>query len=111
MLNSAYISFLVDSGGGQDVNFDPIPTTNTPQDYVSCNLKEVRKEWKFDVNGEHIQAKYSIYIENSIIPSTVDITLTTQVILKDLNEVVLGTFRVLSSEPLSIIQSTKIIVA
>ena len=111
MLYTGQIAFWKDSGGGQDSDFNPLPASNVISDYIPCNIKQVKKEWKWEVDGDHVQARYSLYFYDNDLPSGVNLENVSEVSLKDNNGYELGKYRVLSREPLSLFNKTKMIVA
>jgi hypothetical protein len=69
MVNTGYIAFVFETGGGQDEDYNTIPPESSLSEYVACNLATVRKEYKIKIegNGQYQQAKYSCIIEQDFL--------------------------------------------
>lgn len=111
MLNCLYIAFNSEVGGSYDANGNPVASTKSLSAYIPCNYKMVNRELKFLVEGQYIQAKYSIYINNADLPLAVNINSVKEAFLKDLNGNVIGKYFIHDMEPLSKFNITKLIVA
>ena len=80
---------------------------------IECNLKTVTKELQFVVDGQYVQAKYSIYIEQCLINGlnpAIDLQTITQVQIQDNNQNNIGIFQVHNLEYLNLTSKVKIIV-
>lgn len=111
MIKTGYISFITSTGGGQDANGNPIAPVETVSEFIVCNLKTVTREYKFMVEGQYIQAKYSCYVEQYMIDALgVDLTTVKNVKLQDNNGNLIDTFQVQYIEYLNLLSKVKIIV-
>jgi len=108
-LDNAYIAFHKQTGGGYDENRNPIPPADEVSAYVPCNLQQIKRDYRMLVDGQYVQAKYSIYIKPSEMPDGYDANALTMCRLKNLDGVVLGDFIVHSNEPLSLFKKNKLI--
>lgn len=110
MVNTGYISFIVETGGGFDAQRNPIAATKTPSDYFPCNLKPVIDKYASYTEGQFKQAAFSIVIDNSIIPDTIDINSITEVQLIDLSDNYLGIYQVQSRYHSALTSNIKVVV-
>jgi len=110
MVNTGYISFIVETGGGFDAQGNPIAATKTPSDYFACNIKPVVNKYESYVEGQYKQAAYSIVIDNSIIPDTIDVDSITEVQLIDLSANYLGIYQVQSRYHSALMSNIKVVV-
>lgn len=110
MVDNGYISFFTETGGGQDADGNPVAAVKTESDSVPCNLLVVTKEYKIYENGQYRNAKYSIYVDNSRIPDTIDIASVKEVRIKDNKQNDLGIHQIQNPEYLAIMNQTKIVV-
>lgn len=112
MIKTGYISFITESGGGQDTKGNSLPSVKVNSDYIECNLNTVNKQYKFVVDGQYIQAKYSIYIDqdkiNALVP-TIDLETINQVQIQDNNTNDLGSHQIQVLEYLNLSKRIKII--
>ncbi len=113
MVDIGFISFITESGTGQDVDGNRLDPIKVNSEYIGCNLKVIKKVYLLEVNGQQQQAKYSIYINsNEIIALTpvIDLNTVVQVQLKDNNSNDLGIFQISNIEYLNFTKSIKIVV-
>lgn len=109
MLNTGYISFISETGGGFDSNGNPIAATKVLSSYRPCNIQTLTKEYRLLVDGQYLEARFSIIVDDFKI-SDLDLTNLTEVSLQDSNNVDLGTFQVQNKETLSFTNRLKIVV-
>lgn len=109
MLNTGYIAFISQSGGGFDANGNPIPTVDILSDYFVCSLKRITKELVTLVDGQYEKASYSIIIDNFEISSITDFTFK-KVSIKDSDSTDLGTFQLHDKHFFSFTSKLKLIV-
>lgn len=109
MVKTGYISFITESGGGFDANGNVLSPTKSFSDYFECNLKTVTKELQFIVDGQYIQAKYSIYIDADLL-GDIDLETVNSISLRDNNSNDLGEFQIHNKEYLNLTKRIKIIV-
>lgn len=109
MLNTGYISFITESGGGFDSNGNPLPSTDINSDYFPCSLQVVKKEYLTLVDGQYQQAAYSVIVDNFQIEA-IRLTDFKSVQLQDpeLND--LGVFQVHNKEFFPFTSKLKVIV-
>lgn len=111
MIKTGYISFITESGGGYDNDGNPIASTDVNSDYIECNLKTITKKYEFVVDGQYIQAKYSMYVDqdeiNNLDPA-IDLSSLNTVQIKDNNSNYIGTYQVHNLEYLNITKRVKI---
>lgn len=111
MIKTGYISFITESGGGYDADGNPIASTKVNSAYIECNLKTITRKYEFVVDGQYVQAKYSMYFDqdkiNSLNPA---ITLSTinNVQIKDNNLNDLGVHQVHNLEYLNLTKRIKV---
>jgi hypothetical protein len=111
MVKTGYISFIVLTGGGFDGDGNPILPVETPTDFIDCNLKTVTREYKFMVDGQYIQAKYSVYVEQRLVDAlAIDLTVIKNIKLQDNNGNLIGTFQIHNLEYLNLTSKIKVIV-
>lgn len=113
MIKTGYISFLTESGGGQDADGNPVAATKVNSDYIFCNLNTLTKEYRLLVDGQYLAASFSCYIDSdkisSLIP-VIDLQTITEVQIQDNNENDLGIYQVMNVEYLNLTKRVKIIV-
>ena len=111
MIKTGYISFITESGGGYDNDGNPIPLTDVNSDYIECNLKTITRKYEFVVDGQYVQAKYSMIVDldkiNTLDP-TIDLAKVNEVQLKDNNSNYIGTYQVHNLEPMNLTKRIKI---
>lgn len=100
---------MVETGGGQTSQGDPLSSNKTPSDYFPCNLATVKKEYKTLVDGQYKLASYKVYIDSDKVV-TITLNTSTEVLLKDNNGNALGTFRIQNIEYLNLTKRVKIVV-
>jgi len=119
MINSGFISFRSQTGGGVDkTNGNPLPTTDEWSDYVACNISEITREYKMYADGEVSQGSYSIIIDDTEIATLIygetykefDLSVLEQVRLKDNSGCELGEYRVNQKSHLNFINAFKLVV-
>lgn len=113
MVKTGYISFITETGGGKDENGNIIAPTKTNSEYIECNLKTVTRELKFVVDGQYVNAKYSIYLEQYLIMGLdpeIDPQTINEIQLQDNNQNNIGIFQVHNLEYLNLTSKVKIIV-
>lgn len=117
MVNTGYISFIVQTGGGFDDDRNPIAPVDTPSNYISCNLAVVTKEYKTLISEQYQNASYKVLIDNWVIADLLgDINIRaylsalTQIQLQDANNNDLGIFQIQNREFLDITNRFKIVV-
>ena len=108
MVKTGYISFLVETGGGQDDDGNIIPTEKTPTDFYPCNLKTVKKEYLTNVDGQIKQAQFSIYLNSDL--TDIDLEPIKEVSLQDNLSKDLGNYQIQNIEYLLLSKRIKIIV-
>lgn len=110
MLNSGYISFISETGGGFTSTGDPLPSVKTESAFITCNLNVLTREYKVLIDGTYTNAKYSIYLDQVLFePLELDLQTIQQVTLQDSNQNSLGTYRIQSREYLNLTKRIKII--
>ena len=109
MLNTGFISFITKTGGGFDANGNPLPVIDTNSDYLPCALMVNTKEFKTLVDGQWLDSKYQMLIDNYLI-SDLDLSDLTEVQLQDSQASDLGKFQVQNKEPLPFTNRLKIVV-
>jgi len=110
MINTGYISLITEgSGGGFDINGNPIATTKVNSVYFPCNHATVRREYVLLLDGQATQAKYIVYIDYSILDG-IDITGVKEVQLQDARNVNLGIFQVQDREYMDLTRKLKLVV-
>ena len=113
MIKTGYISFITETGGGQDADGNTIASTKVSSAFIECNLKVITKEYKTFIDGQYRQASYSMYIDstkfNSLDPVVVMNTINF-VELKDNDSNSLGTFQIHNVEYLYLSKRIKIVV-
>ncbi len=117
MVNTGYISFIVKTGGGFDTDRNPLEPTDTPSDYIPCNLAVVMKEYKLLVDQQYQNSSYKVVIDNWVIKDLLgDINIRaylsalTQIQLQDANSNDLGIFQIQNKGFLDLVQRFKIVV-
>lgn len=110
MVRLGFISFITESGGGQDTDGNTVPATKVISDPIECNLMTVKKEYRTLVHGQWLDAKYQIYVDNDKIPSTLDLLQVKEIRLKNPKNQDLGTFQIHNIEFLQLSQQVKIVV-
>jgi len=109
MVKTGYISFTIETGGGQDADGNTIASTKTPSEYFPCNLKVVTKQYLTVIDGQTLQASYSVYIDSDIIFG-ITIESVREVLLQDNKVNPLGTFQIQNIEYLELSKKIKIVV-
>lgn len=109
MVNNGYIAFISESGGGYDVDGNPIAPTRSISANFPCNLLVNRRGYKVLVDGQWEDAKYSIIIESYRV-SSIDLPSISQVILQDPRNNPLGEFQIQNQEYLDLTQKIEIVV-
>lgn len=111
MIKTGYISFITESGGGYDSDGNPIASTTINSDYIECNLKTITRKYEFVVDGQYVQAKYSLYVDkdkiNALDPA-IDLQTVNQIQIKDNNSNDLGKHQVHNLEYLNLTKRVKI---
>lgn len=111
MVKTGYISFINETGGGYDVDKNPIAPTAVNSDYIECNLKTITKKYEFEVDGQYVQAKYSLYIDQdkikSLIPE-IDLQTIKTIQIQDNNYNDIGKHQVHNLEYLNLMKQVKI---
>jgi hypothetical protein len=113
MIKTGYISFITETGGGQDVDGNTEASVKTSSVFIECNLMVIKKEYKTFIDGQYRQASYSMYIDNSKFESldpSIDINTVNLIELKDNNQNSLGTFQVHNKDYLNLSRRIKIVV-
>ncbi len=113
MVKTGYISFITETGGGQDADGNTIATGKTPSAFIECNLQVIKKEYKTFIDGQYKQASYSIYIDSSKfygLDPVINLESINLVSLKDNNSNDLGEFQIHNKEYLNLMQRIKIVV-
>lgn len=108
MLNTGYIAFINQSGGGFTLDGDPIPTTDIISDFVPCSLKTIKQEYKLITDGQIRQASYSAIIDNFLL-TNID-TNADKIVLRDSKMADLGTFQVHEAVSFSFTNKLKVVV-
>ena len=111
MVKTGYISFITETGGGQDEDGNTIASTPVNSEYVECNLKTITKKYEFVVDGQYVQAKYSVYIDNdkvNLLDPVIDLKTINSVQIKDNNSNDLGKHQVHNLEYLNLTKRVKI---
>lgn len=109
MLNTGYISFITETGGGFDTNRNPIPASKVNSNYFPCNLKIVKRAYLLLVDGQQMQAKYTMIIDCFEI-STLNLDNLTEVQLQDSENNDLGVFQVITKDFFFFTSKLKIVV-
>lgn len=111
MVKTGYISFITETGGGYDTNGNPIASIPVNSDFIECNLKTITRKYEFIVDGQYIQAKYSLYVDqdkiNNLNPS-IDLQVVNQIQIKDNNSNDIGKHQVHNLEYLNLTKRVKI---
>ena len=111
MVKTGYISFITKTGGGQDADGNPVTPVNTLSDYIECNLKTVKKEYRLITDAQYSQAKYICYIVASLVSSlSIDLETIKEVQIHDNNNNDLGTFQIQNVEYLNLTKRVKLVV-
>jgi hypothetical protein len=108
MVRTGTISFITESGGGYDINGNPTASTKVNSAYYPCNLSVITRQYITLADGQVLQAKYSIVIDNFLIAG-IDLTSLKEVQLQD-SKHNLGKFQVQNIEYLDLTQRLKIVV-
>jgi len=111
MVKTGYISFITETGGGQDTDGNSIASVTTNSDYIECNLKTITRKYEFVIDGQYIQAKYSLIVDqdkiNTLDP-VIDLQAVNQIQIKDNNSNDLGNHQVHNLEYLNLTKRIKI---
>ena len=110
MVKTGYISFITESGGGYDVNGNPVAATKTATDFIKCNLRVFTKEYRTLVDGQYLQGSYSCYIQQILLPETLVLSAVMKVQIQDNNAHPLGSFQIQNVEYLNLTQRVKLVV-
>lgn len=110
MVKTGYISFIIQIDGGFDTEGNILQPTVLQTDFYDCNLMVITKEYKILVEQTWQQAKYSCYIQNALILYPYQVKDVKQVILKDNNRNLLGSFMVQNVEYLNLSKRIKLVV-
>jgi len=111
MVKTGYISFITETGGGQDADGNTIASTPVNSDYIECNLKTITKKYEFVVDGQYVQAKFSMIIDQdkvSVLNPVIDLQSVNSVQIKDNNSNDLGKHQVHNLEYLNLTKRVKI---
>ena len=111
MVKTGYLSFITETGGGQDEDGNTIASTTVNSEYVECNLKTITKKYEFIVDGQYVQAKFSLIIDQDKIKNlspTIELESVNSVQIKDNNSNDLGKHQVHNLEYLNLIKRVKI---
>jgi len=111
MVKTGYISFITETEGGYDENGNLTPSVLVNSDYIECNLKTITRKYEFVVDGQYIQAKYSMYVDQDKITALVpaiDLTTVNQIQIKDNNSNDLEKHQVHNLEYLNLTKRVKI---
>lgn len=109
MLNTGYISFITETGGGQDSNGNPLPSVKVNSDYFACSLAVIKKEYLTLVDGQYLQSAYSIIIDNFQI-ETIRLEDFKEVQIQDPEGNNLGVFQVQNKEFFPFTSKLKVVV-
>lgn len=109
MLNTGYISFIIETGGGWDADGNPVAASKVNSDYFPCSLKIVKRDYILLIDGQRLQAQYTIIVDNFEI-STLDLSALTEVQLQDSENNDLNVFQVITKDFFSFTNKLKIIV-
>jgi len=109
MVKTGYISFITESGGGYDSNGNPTASTKVNSAYFPCNLSVVTRQYITLADGQALQAKYSIVVDNFLI-AAIDLSSLKEVQLQDSKQSNLGKFQVQNKEFLDLTKRLKIVV-
>ena len=113
MVKTGYISFVTETGGGQDVDGNTISTVKTSSAFIDCNLKVVTKKYETFIDGQYKQASYSIIIDlikfNVLDPAVV-LTDISMVDLRDNNNNSLDRFQIHRIDYMNLTKKIKIVV-
>lgn len=107
MIKTAYISFLEETGGGQDGNGNPLTASKIPTADILCNLAVQVREYKLYIDGQWKAIRYSITVDDCLLPN-IDLDTITEVQLKDANGSNLGVYQVQNLEYLKLTRRIKI---
>lgn len=113
MIDTGYISFITESGGGFDGDGNPVSPVLTNSEYVPCNIKVLvglsTGRYKTYPEGMYKEFLYSIIVDKLRIPQGIDITKVTQVSLQGALKEAKGTFHVQDIEVLKITNKIKLL--
>lgn len=109
MVKTGYISFITESGGGYDSSGNPTAPTKVNSAYFPCNISVINRQYITLSDGQVLQAKYSIVIDNFLI-SAIDLSSLKEVQLQDSKTNNLGKFQVQNREFLDLTKRLKIVV-
>lgn len=109
MVKTGYISFISQTGGGQDADGNPVSPVKTNSSYVECNLAVITSKYEFIVDGQYKQAEYSIYVESDKIRD-IDVQSIKEIQIHDNNDNDIGVFQIGNVEYLNLSKKVKIIV-
>jgi hypothetical protein len=110
MLNTGFISFITETGGGFDSNNNPIAPVSVLSDYIQCNLSVAKSNYQIVVNGEALLASYIMYIEHNDLPDDFDLSLVHDIQLQDADGTALGKYRVQYKGNCNFVKRLKIVV-
>jgi len=109
MVKTGYISFITEIGGGYDANGNPTASTKVNSAYFPCNLSVITRQYLTLADGQVLQAKYSIVVDNFQV-AAIDLSGLKEVQLQDSKQNNLGRFQVQNREFLDLTQRLKIVV-
>ncbi len=117
MVNTGFISFFVESGGGFDGNGNPIEATKVPTAYIACNIAVVTRKYEIFVDGQWKNASYKVIVEYTNIQKVAGVSDVkpylfglTQISLQDSGGNDLGTFQIQNPEFLDMVRKFKVVV-
>ena len=113
MIKTGYISFITETGGGQDADGNTIATAKVSSAFLECNLKVITKRYETFIDGQYKQASYSMYVDISkfkTLDPAISLTDVSVVDLRDNNSNSLGSFQIHNVEYLNLSKRIKIVV-
>ena len=109
MVSTAFITFLIQSASGFDVNGNAIAPTVSESDIYPCNLAQQKRVYETYIDGQLVQSKYSIMLKYSAVKD-VNLDSVKNVKLTDINGIDLGVFQIHSKQRMQLVGLLKIMV-
>lgn len=115
MVNNGYVQLKMESGGGFDLDGNPVAPVITLSDIIECNLSATNKasrqyKYKFTIDGESVVSAYIIYVNTKLLPVELNINAVHHLKVLDNKKNQLGEFRIQSRNWLEMIHLLKLIV-
>ncbi|MBK8807768.1 MAG: hypothetical protein IPO21_14435 [Bacteroidales bacterium] len=109
MLNNGFIVFITETGGSIGNDGTITPPTNSSSASFACNIRTITRQYLTVVEGQTLQAKISVMIDENVIKN---VTLNTvkKVSIVDSIGNNLGVFQIQKIEHLKLTNKIKIVV-